>query len=190
VRRELAAGKLPPVQPFHTMAYPTGADLALAISRKCADHCLAAAARCLGCCGGTCMRCPHSAARRCCRIVAGGGTCRAAAPAARGGGHMPRLPARGVHPACAPHAASWARASCRTRTPPRCAPASTCAYVSGDFGNHPLSHLLGSVFGLPDRSKVSGPCKMCYCYCCCCCCPWPTATQQARGHRSQFWAAD
>jgi hypothetical protein len=54
------------VQPFHAMAYPMGAHLALAISRKYADHCLAAAARCLGC-GGTSRRCPHSAARRCCR---------------------------------------------------------------------------------------------------------------------------
>ena len=29
------------------------------------------------------------------------------------------------------------------------------AYVSSDFGNHPLSHLMGSVFGLHDRSRVS-----------------------------------
>ena len=28
------------------------------------------------------------------------------------------------------------------------------AYVSSDFGNHPLSHLMGSVFGLHDRSRV------------------------------------
>eukprot|EP00793_Prasinoderma_coloniale_P004610 PRCOL_00000371-RA len=27
------------------------------------------------------------------------------------------------------------------------------AYVSSDFGNHPLSHLMGSVFGLHDRSR-------------------------------------
>ncbi len=31
VQRDLAAGKLPPVQPFHAMAYPFGAALALAI---------------------------------------------------------------------------------------------------------------------------------------------------------------
>ena len=31
------------------------------------------------------------------------------------------------------------------------------AYVSSDFGNHPLSHLMASVFGLHDRSKVSWP---------------------------------
>lgn len=36
VRRELAAGRLPPVQPFHAMAYPFPADLALAVSIKCA----------------------------------------------------------------------------------------------------------------------------------------------------------
>lgn len=28
VRRDLAAGRLPPVQPFHIMAYPFPADLA------------------------------------------------------------------------------------------------------------------------------------------------------------------
>ena len=35
VRRDLAAGRLPPVQPFHAMAYPFSAELALAISAKC-----------------------------------------------------------------------------------------------------------------------------------------------------------
>jgi len=35
VRRELAAGRVPPVQPFHAMAYPFTAELALAISMKC-----------------------------------------------------------------------------------------------------------------------------------------------------------
>ncbi len=34
VRRELAAGRVPPVQPFHAMAYPFSAELALAISMK------------------------------------------------------------------------------------------------------------------------------------------------------------
>ena len=40
VRRELAAGRVPPVQPFHAMAYPFTAELALAISMKCvaANH--------------------------------------------------------------------------------------------------------------------------------------------------------
>lgn len=36
VRRDLTAGRLPPVQPFHAMAYPFSAELALAISAKCA----------------------------------------------------------------------------------------------------------------------------------------------------------
>lgn len=27
-------------------------------------------------------------------------------------------------------------------------------YVSSDFGNHPLSHLMASVFGLHDRSRL------------------------------------
>ena len=31
------------------------------------------------------------------------------------------------------------------------------AYVSSDFGNHPLSHLMGTVFGGHDRSKVQTP---------------------------------
>ena len=35
VRRELGAGRVPPVQPFHAMAYPFSAELALAISMKC-----------------------------------------------------------------------------------------------------------------------------------------------------------
>lgn len=28
------------------------------------------------------------------------------------------------------------------------------AYVSSDFGNHPLSHLMASVFGMHDRHRV------------------------------------
>ena len=28
------------------------------------------------------------------------------------------------------------------------------AYVSSDFGNHPLSHLMASVFGLHNRSQI------------------------------------
>ena len=36
VKRDLQAGRLPPVQPFHAMAYPFSAELALAISAKCA----------------------------------------------------------------------------------------------------------------------------------------------------------
>jgi protein O-GlcNAc transferase len=29
-----------------------------------------------------------------------------------------------------------------------------CRYVSSDFGNHPLSHLMGSVFGMHHRDHV------------------------------------
>jgi hypothetical protein len=36
VRRDLAAGRLPPVQPFHIMAYPFPADLAK-VSRLCVE---------------------------------------------------------------------------------------------------------------------------------------------------------
>ncbi len=33
------------------------------------------------------------------------------------------------------------------------------AYVSSDFGNHPLSHLMGSVFGMHNRQQVNiAPC--------------------------------
>lgn len=95
VRRDLAAGKLPAVQPFHAMAYPFGPELALAISRQYAEQCALAAAR-LGL-----PLLPHPAARR------------------LGGGERLRV-----------------------------------AYVSSDFGNHPLSHLMGSVFGLHDRARV------------------------------------
>ncbi len=45
VRRELAADRLPPVQPFHAMAYPFSAELALKISAKYAEYCAVAAAK-------------------------------------------------------------------------------------------------------------------------------------------------
>ena len=45
VRRELAADRLPPVQPFHAMAYPFSAELALKISAKYAEYCAITAAR-------------------------------------------------------------------------------------------------------------------------------------------------
>jgi protein O-GlcNAc transferase len=95
VRRDLAAGRLPAVQPFHAMAYPFSADLALAISRAYAEQAALAAAR-LG---------------------------------------LPPLP----HPAPLPLGPGR-----RLRV----------GYVSSDFGNHPLSHLMGSVFGLHDRRRV------------------------------------
>ncbi|PSC71029.1 putative UDP-N-acetylglucosamine-peptide N-acetylglucosaminyltransferase SEC [Micractinium conductrix] len=95
VTRDLAAGRLPSVQPFHAMAYPFPADLALSISKAYAQYCLAVAQR-MG---------------------------------------VPRL----AHPPSMPLAPGQ-----RLRV----------GYVSSDFGNHPLSHLMGSVFGMHDRSKV------------------------------------
>ncbi|KAI7842191.1 hypothetical protein COHA_004104 [Chlorella ohadii] len=95
VRRDIAAGRLPSVQPFHAMAYPFPADLALAISRQYASFCLGVAQR-MG---------------------------------------VPRL----AHPPAVQLAPGQ-----RLRV----------GYVSSDFGNHPLSHLMGAVFGLHDRSKV------------------------------------
>jgi protein O-GlcNAc transferase len=95
VRRDLAAGRLPSVQPFHAMAYPFSAELALQISIRYAEHCSLAASR-----------------------IA-----------------LPRLP----HPAAIALAPGQ-----RLRV----------GYVSSDFGNHPLSHLMGGVFGLHDRSRV------------------------------------
>jgi len=95
VRRDLAAGRLPSVQPFHAMAYPFSAGLALHISVRYAEHCSLAASRI----------------------------------------SMPRL----LHPAAVALAPGQ-----RLRV----------GYVSSDFGNHPLSHLMGSIFGLHDRSRV------------------------------------
>ncbi len=45
VRRDLQNGRLPPVQPFHAMAYPFSAELALAISAKYAEFCAITASR-------------------------------------------------------------------------------------------------------------------------------------------------
>lgn len=95
VQRDIDEGRLPPVQPFHAMAYPFTAQLAVSISRKYAEHCALGAAR-LGC------------------------------PAFS---HPPAL---------------------RLRSGQRL----KIGYVSSDFGNHPLSHLMNSVFGLHDLSRV------------------------------------
>lgn len=96
VSRDLAAGRLPPVQPFHAMAYPFNAKLALAISAKYAEYCALTAVR---------LSVPQ----------------------------LPHPPAQRLAPGQ------------RLRV----------AYVSSDFGNHPLSHLMASVFGGHDRSRVS-----------------------------------
>lgn len=98
MERDLAAGRLPSVQPFHAMAYPFPPPLCLAISRAYAAHCL-------------------SAARR-------------MAPAA--GLRLAHPPARRLRPGQ------------RLRV----------GYVSSDFGNHPLSHLMGAVFGMHDRRRA------------------------------------
>mmetsp|Transcript_2181 Transcript_2181/g.6511 ORF Transcript_2181/g.6511 Transcript_2181/m.6511 type:complete len:1397 (+) Transcript_2181:421-4611(+) len=95
VRRDLAAGRLPPVQPFHIMAYPFPADLAKAVSMKYAEFCALTAAR---------LNAPPF-----------------------------------LHPP-----AMAVRPGQRLRV----------AYVSSDFGNHPLSHLMASVFGSHDRSRL------------------------------------
>lgn len=95
VKRDLSSSRLPPVQPFHAMAYPFPADLALDISRKYAEHCAAAAKR-LG---------------------------------------APKYP----HPKAEP-----LKPGERLKI----------GYVSSDFGNHPLSHLMASVFGMHDRTIV------------------------------------
>eukprot|EP00210_Caulerpa_lentillifera_P007056 g6750.t1 len=95
VRRDLAKGRLPPVQPFHAMAYPFTPDLTLEISKKYAEHCMATASR-------------------------------------LGAPKFPHPPANHLEPGQ------------RLRI----------GYVSSDFGNHPLSHLMASVFGLHDRSGI------------------------------------
>ena len=83
------------LQPFHAMAYPFSAELALAISAKYAEYCAMTAAR---------MGVPPLQ-------------------------HPPNVPLKPGE---------------RLKV----------AYVSSDFGNHPLSHLMGSVFGLHDRARV------------------------------------
>lgn len=95
VRRDLQSNRLPPVQPFHAMAYPFRANLALEISRKYAEHCALTTSR-LGA-----PRLQHPPAKN---LVDG-----------------ERL---------------------------------RIAYVSSDFGNHPLSHLMASVFGLHDTKRL------------------------------------
>lgn len=95
IRRDVSTGRMPPVQPFHAMAYPVTADLALSISKLYARHCAIGAAR---------LGCPRFT-------------------------HPPALPiGRGQ----------------RLKV----------GYVSSDFGNHPLSHLMNSVFGMHKRERI------------------------------------
>ncbi|KAH8974053.1 hypothetical protein BDL97_01G081800 [Sphagnum fallax] len=98
VRRQIQMQVLPSVQPFHAIAYPIDAMLALEISRKYAEHCSLIASR-FG---------------------------------AQSFTHPP-----------ATHVKSEG-GSGRLRV----------GYVSSDFGNHPLSHLMGSVFGMHNRDNI------------------------------------
>ncbi|CAN8269855.1 unnamed protein product [Cochlearia groenlandica] len=98
IRRQINMSVLPSVQPFHAIAYPIDAILALEISRKYAGHCSVIASRF----GLPPFNHP------------------AGLPVKREGGFK------------------------RLRI----------GYVSSDFGNHPLSHLMGSVFGMHNRENV------------------------------------
>eukprot|EP00213_Chloropicon_mariensis_P007060 CAMPEP_0197476648 /NCGR_PEP_ID=MMETSP1309-20131121/9243_1 /TAXON_ID=464262 /ORGANISM="Genus nov. species nov., Strain RCC998" /LENGTH=1051 /DNA_ID=CAMNT_0043017065 /DNA_START=357 /DNA_END=3509 /DNA_ORIENTATION=- len=94
VQYSFASATLPPVQPFHAMAYPFSESLALRISKAYASHC---------------------------KIVASGF-------------NVGKL----RHPEQRPLLRDE-----RLKI----------GYVSSDFGNHPLSHLMASVFGMHDKSK-------------------------------------
>lgn len=100
VQHDIMHARLPSVQPFHAMAYPFSAELAVKISQRYAKHCALQASR-LG---------------------------------------VETLP----HPPALPLQEGEVL---------------RIAYVSSDFGNHPLSHLMQSVFGLHNRSAVRV-----YCY--------------------------
>ncbi len=146
VRRDVAAGRLPSVQPFHAMAYPFPADLALTIGTQYAQVCARHGAVAYTAAGGhqpgraACYPAPSptSLLKALARVSA---FCPDPAPhrpplqyclsvAQRLG--LPRLP----HPPSVPLAPGQ-----RLRV----------GYVSSDFGNHPLSHLMGAVFGMHDR---------------------------------------
>jgi protein O-GlcNAc transferase len=96
VQYSLATNTLPPVQPFHAMAYPLREDLALRISVAYAQHC---------------------------KMIASSF-------------NVGKL----VHPEQKP--VCWESGE-RLKI----------GYVSSDFGNHPLSHLMASVFAMHDQNK-------------------------------------
>ncbi|XP_077228749.1 tetratricopeptide repeat (TPR)-like superfamily protein [Tasmannia lanceolata] len=98
IRRQIKMSVLPSVQPFHAIAYPIDAILALEISRKYAAHCSLIASR---------YGLPPF-------------------------NHPPPLPVK------------IDGRNGRLRV----------GYVSSDFGNHPLSHLMGSVFGMHNRENI------------------------------------
>mmetsp|Transcript_24123 Transcript_24123/g.75676 ORF Transcript_24123/g.75676 Transcript_24123/m.75676 type:complete len:888 (-) Transcript_24123:416-3079(-) len=95
IRRQMALGQLPSVQPFHMMAYPMSSELAKEVSMRYAEHCALTASR------------------------------------------------LGVGPFTHPERRRLAVGE-RLKI----------AYVSSDFANHPLSHLMASVFALHDASLV------------------------------------
>ncbi|KAJ7526666.1 hypothetical protein O6H91_16G018000 [Diphasiastrum complanatum] len=98
IKRQIKMQVLPSVQPFHAMAYPIDAMLALEISGKYAEYSTLVASR------FTVQSLSHPAP----------------------------VPVKGEG------------GSGRLRV----------GYVSSDFGNHPLSHLMGSVFGMHDLRHV------------------------------------
>lgn len=97
VNKELDAGALPSVQPFHALSYPFSSNLVLEISKKYALHSLMLAKR------------------------------------------MPGA-LREEYPHPNPSRLTSTR---KLRV----------GYVSSDFGDHPLSHLMGSVFGMHSRHE-------------------------------------
>ena len=63
----------------------------------------------------------------------------------------------GLRVSCATLRASWLPSTVFEPPPPP-QPYLNVGYVSSDFNNHPLAHLMQSVFGLHDRSKVNAIC--------------------------------
>lgn len=172
VRRDLAAGRLPPVQPFHAMAYPFPADLALAISKQYAAYCALTAARIAAPALSHPARTPLQpgalvALTACMVALSACMVARAACMVAHTSHmvacasclhHMEHGWINMRHPPQEPCNARLLLASTGVHNhPPLDDPSGQrlrVGYVSSDFGNHPLSHLMGSVFGLHDRSRI------------------------------------
>ena len=132
LRAQMRHGQMPSVQPFHAMAYPLDSELVKDLSKAYGRHCLLQAHVALVTLATT------SAA------AAGNSAVMAAtppAPQASAGLYDTML----LSPYRLPHA---------PRRPLRSGEKLKVAYVSSDFANHPLSHLMGSVFQLHDRSEV------------------------------------
>ncbi|KAG8054227.1 hypothetical protein GUJ93_ZPchr0001g30703 [Zizania palustris] len=98
IRQQIKMSILPSVQPFHAIAYPIDATLALEISRTYAAHYSLVASR-FG---------------------------------------LPTF----THPSAVPTSNNGRTSRLRI------------GYVSSDFGNHPLSHLMGSVFGMHNQDII------------------------------------